>query len=177
MFNDLHLHLLINHAPVVGMLLASLLLLLALFTTSRTLHLVALGLVLFAGLTGVAANLTGEPAAEQVVEHIDDDLTLSYIHSHEEMGEKSYYACIALGVIALAGFIFTLRRETGSRFLAAVLLLLTAGANVMLAITASLGGSISHPGIRDDGFSRQVESRFMESDEELEGEEEMEGEQ
>jgi uncharacterized membrane protein len=167
MFNDAHLHLLINHAPVFAMLLASALLLACLFTTNRTLHMVALSLVIVAGIGAVAANFTGEPAFEQVAENLDEAST-AYLIGHEQWGERTYLACVALGVLALIGFVMTLRVERGSRLTALVLLLFSGVANAMLAITATLGGSVMHPEIRDDGFGKMVESKFLPS---LDGEE------
>lgn len=64
-----HLHLLLNHVPVIGTLLGLLLLLVAFGRKSEELKKVTLGLFVLIALVTVPVYLTGEPA-EEMIENI-----------------------------------------------------------------------------------------------------------
>ena len=61
--NQAHLHLIVNHLPIVGSLFAAVLLAVGVFKASPVLTKAGLVAVLAAGLLCVPAQLTGEGAA------------------------------------------------------------------------------------------------------------------
>ena len=58
--NPAHLHLLINHFPVVGFFLGSLLLLVGVILKNSTLKKTSYFMLIFIGFTAILANATGE---------------------------------------------------------------------------------------------------------------------
>jgi hypothetical protein len=136
-----HLHLMLNHVPVIGMLFV--LLILAVAAWRRDSAGARLGLSVLAGLAVVTAFvfLTGEPA-EEAVEKVAG-VSESVIHSHEEAAELALIATGFAGVMALAVLAAFWRRELSRPVIGGVLaLVLVVGA--MLGWTANLGGRIRH---------------------------------
>lgn len=150
--NAAHLHLLVNHLPIIGaMLTVPLLLLAMLMPRERGALRAAVLVAVLTGLGGGLALWTGEPA-EEIVEDIAG-VDEAAIHTHEERAELAAglggFAAV-LGVMALA---LSERRKAVHLPLAGVALVgavLTAGA---MAWTGASGGPIRHSEIRGDLLS------------------------
>ncbi|MDQ3024315.1 MAG: hypothetical protein M3R04_08050 [bacterium] len=166
MFNDAHWHIVINHLPVVGYLGALIIAVFGLFIKDRMLHLIAWAFTVASSITAVLTYLSGEPAENM----LEDSTRIShaYLSAHERWGQWTYYAAIGVGIIALVGWIVTLRRRSGSRGWLTVLLLLLLAANGLGTITATTGGGISHPETHSDGLSELIKGIAMQP--EIEGE-------
>lgn len=146
-----HVHLIINHFPVIGLFLAILLYGLALVRKSEELKLVTLGAFVFIALTVVPVYLTGQAAGNMDAVKKLPGVTENIISTHQEVASLALVMIIALGIAALAGLIF-FRRSTKipAWFMAAVMALALASAAVT-GLTANLGGQIRHTEIRE-GF-------------------------
>lgn len=136
-----HLHLILNHVPVIGMAFA--LLILGVAAWRRNDGMGRLGLAVMVGLAVVTAAvfLTGEPA-EEAVEKVAT-VSEAMIHPHEEAAEASLIATGIAGALALIALGVYRRRAlprwvTGAAFTAALV------ASTMLGWTANLGGRIRH---------------------------------
>ena len=79
--NDVHLHLVATHLPIVGVLIGFLVLLTGYFTKSPQVKATALGIFLFSALAGIVAFYTGE-GAEDIVEKLPG-VSETLIHNHE----------------------------------------------------------------------------------------------
>ena len=152
--NAAHLHLVLNHAPLFGVLFGALGLAVALLRRSDDMARLSLGLLLIGGLLAVPAKLTGEEA-EEIVEEIGG-ISHDVIHEHEEAGETATIAAGLLGLVALGGLLGFRQRAVPRGFLAAVLLgSLAVGGWV--GYTNYLGGQIRHTEIRDGAAADQTE--------------------
>jgi len=141
-----HLHLLINHLPIVGGLLALALLLLALW---RPAHLASAALVLMlSGVGAGAALLTGEPAEEQV-EHLPG-VSEALIHEHEERAELAALLSVAAG-LAAAGALATQRWSRLPGFALPALLALSSASAGAMVWTGASGGVIRHSELQSTG--------------------------
>jgi uncharacterized membrane protein len=144
--NGAHLHLLLNHLPVVGTVFA--LGLLGSAMVLRKSHLVRAGLwsVLVAALLAIPAYMTGEPA-EDVAERLPG-VTKGLIEEHEEAAGYALGILLAAGVAAGVGIVlFRGQRPIKSGLVVGVLALTVIAAGTM-ARTANLGGAIRHTEIR-----------------------------
>ena len=93
--NDAHLHLLLNHLPIIGSLISALLLACGLAAKSKDLTRAALALtVLFAVVTYPAAGSGHE--AEEVIEHMTG-ISEDRIEAHEERAEKAGCRDVRIG--------------------------------------------------------------------------------
>ena len=145
--SPVHLHLLLNHLPVVGTVVAILLLAYALLRRSPELTRVSLGLFVLLAFAGAVVYLTGEPA-EETVEHLAG-VSESVIHSHEEAALVATILMSALGFVSLGGLVGFRKRTAGiPRGFAALALVLSLAPAAAMAYTANLGGQIRHTEIR-----------------------------
>lgn len=140
-----HLHLLLNHVPLIGIAGVALLFALALRRRSDELSRVALGVTVALALVAGAVFLTGEPA-EELVEHLpgfDDAL----VERHEEAALLATIAFGGLGVLA-GGVLLWARRHPLPRRTATLGLAGALALTALVGWTATLGGMIRHTEIR-----------------------------
>ncbi|WP_437718249.1 hypothetical protein WMF45_18620 [Sorangium sp. So ce448] len=171
--NAAHLHLIINHLPIVGFAIAAVLLILAFFHRAERGALRSAVLVLVLSAAGAAAAyLSGEPA-EEVVERLPGTSEQA-MEVHEE---RAGVATALAGLTALAGIAALLlaeRRRTAPGAPAAMTLadaperrrtvssapvvitlggaILTSGA---MAWTGAAGGEIRHPEVRGGALAAE----------------------
>jgi uncharacterized membrane protein len=149
--NSAHLHLIVNHLPVVGLLFGIALFAGARLRRSEDLARAALWTFVLTGLAGLVAYLTGS-AAEETVEGLAG-VSERLIERHEEAALLATVAAGVAGLIALTGLI-GLRR--GSAFPGWFNTAMLAGALVaggLMARAANLGGEIRHPEIQGTALS------------------------
>ena len=153
--NGAHLHLLLNHLPILGSLFGFVLLLVAL--VSRQPLLVRAGLItlLLAAALAIPANLTGEEAEEVVEDY--PGVTHALIHAHEEAAELALWVLVGTGALALVSLLLLARNHARAALLTRLTL---AGALVsfgLMARAGNLGGQIMHPETRADAVSASLE--------------------
>lgn len=141
-----HIHLLLNHAPVLGVIFGFLLLAYALIKKNQDLRQVSLSIFVITGLLSVAVYLTGEPA-EETVEHLAG-VSETIIESHEEAALVAMVGATSLGAIALGGLLASRWSRAIAKTVAAVALFGSLIVSGMMAWTANLGGQIRHSEIR-----------------------------
>jgi uncharacterized membrane protein len=146
--NWAHVHLLINHFPVVGVFGGILLLGYALTRKSTEVSMVSLGVFVLIALITIPVFLTGE-GAEDVVKKIPG-VTETYIGRHEELAELSLALIEILGALALVGLIWLKRKGTIPQFIMILVLVMSVIMAAVVGFTANLGGQIRHTEIRDE---------------------------
>jgi uncharacterized membrane protein len=143
--NWAHLHLMLNHLPVVGSLFAVGLVLYAVLRKSPELQKAGLGLLVVVALTALPAFLTGEPA-EHAVEELPG-VSEEAIEHHEEAASLALAAALVTGAVAAVGLALSRREGVPSRRLVLVCAVLALGTLALMGRTANLGGRIRHPEI------------------------------
>jgi len=139
-----HLHLALNHVPVVGIFLVILLLGGAVVRGSWDLLRASYGLIILLVVIAIGVYFTGEPA-EELIEHLAG-FSEPLVERHEEAALIATIGISILGLSAVAGL--TLR--VGTWYPKAVLLL-TLVVAALMGWTANLGGQIRHSEIRVPG--------------------------
>lgn len=146
--NAAHIHLVVNHLPVMGLLFGAGFLVVGLLSKKDLLIKSAFVLFIIAAIGAVITFFSGE-GAEEVIEHLPG-VDGALIHTHEEAGETALIGMIGMGLLAIGG-LWVYRFMNRIRITAAVLIFL---ASVLalgwLAYTANLGGDIRHPEVRKD---------------------------
>jgi hypothetical protein len=140
-----HLHIIVNHVPVVGSWIAVVLLAWALAARSRDLTRAGLLLTIVCGLGGYAARWTGHRAEHQV-----EDLPWAQrdlIHEHEEAADKTF---IILGVAAIAAAVALVRMRAArpARLESGVTLVILFFGAMCAAWAGFEGGKIRHEEVR-----------------------------
>jgi uncharacterized membrane protein len=144
--NWAHLHLALNHVPVIGLPIVLLLLGWGIVKRSAELVKASFGLIILLAVVTVIVQVTGEPA-EELVEGLPG-VVESMIEAHEESALLGTIGVAVVGVIALFGL---WRLGTGKIlpqwYASAVLIAGVFVAGLMVWI-ANLGGQIRHSEIR-----------------------------
>ena len=143
--NTIHLHLLLNHVPIVGALLGVFLVGVAIVRRSDELGKVALGTFVFLGAVSVVVFLTGEPA-EELVEKLPG-FSESLTERHEEAALVATIVMGVVGALSLIG-LGAFRKRALPRWVTPALLLFALGATATMGYAANLGGQIRHTEIR-----------------------------
>ena len=144
--NAPHWHLVLNHLPVVGLLLVLLLLGYALVRGRGELYGVSLGALVFLALATVPVFFTGRNAGDAMMDIADVDDKL--VHVHEAAANVAFIGIGALGVFALAVLWLGRKLPHISRGAAALFFVLTLAEAFLMGRAANFGGNIRHPEIR-----------------------------
>jgi len=143
--NGAHLHLVVTHLPVLGLLFGTVLLVYAWWRGSEEVRRLALAFVAVAGLLAIPAYFSGE-SAEDVVEKLPG-ISGWLIHEHEEAAEGAAVASVATAVLAAGLLAFGLRRGATPRWGIAGIAFGGVISSIWLGVAAYRGGSIRHPEI------------------------------
>lgn len=158
--NNAHFHLVVNHLPIVGLLIGTLTLITGLLIKRREVKLTSLGILTFAALTSIAAFLTGE-GAEEMVENMPG-ISETLIHTHEEYAESFLSLTLVTGGLALLTFFVELKKARLSKYLFAIVLLASISDLVLAKYLGTSGGEIRHTEIRGD--SRVIDYNHHQDD-------------
>jgi uncharacterized membrane protein len=140
-----HLHLLLNHVPVVGTVIVTALLAWAYLRRSEEITKASLGLIAAIALVSLVVFLTGEPA-EEAVENLpgfSDAIT----ERHEEFALIATIVVVAFGAFALSALAF-FRKSPLPRWVATWSLAASLVATGVMGYTAMLGGQVRHTEVR-----------------------------
>jgi hypothetical protein len=155
MFSGAHLHLNLNHLPVVGSLFAMLLLAWGFLRSSDELKRAALGAAVIVALFTIPTYLTGEPAWEDIMGLSGDND--AFIESHQSWAQFAFGASALTGVVALAGLILGRGGRPLSTGLSVGVLVLLLATTGLMGWVANLGGMVRHTEIRGGGVEDMTE--------------------
>lgn len=141
-----HLHLILNHLPVIGTPFTLALLLVALLRNSGELKRVNLGFVVLITLLTIPVYLSGERAEEPVMDL--PEVETAFIDHHEDAASWAFGGQIALGLAALGGLVLTRKGAVLPKWCVGAVLVLNLAVCGMMIRTAYLGGQIRHSEIR-----------------------------
>lgn len=144
--NDAHLHLVVNHFPIIGAILGLGILITGIVLKNNSVKNTAYSLFIVAAIFAALSMGTGE-GAEEMVEDMPS-IGKHIIHEHEEMAEKLAIVLYLLGLISIVG-IFTNMKNKPKANLVSYLAVSIGAVAVFLALqTGTTGGEIRHTEIR-----------------------------
>lgn len=146
--NNAHFHLVINHLPMVCLLIGALVLIAGIVLKKTEVKLTALGILIFAAVTSPIALYTGE-GAEDVVENLEG-ISEGLIHTHEEYAESFNTLTLILGGLALLTFVAEMKKVSFSKYLMILCLAIAIADGVLASYVGISGGEIRHSEIRED---------------------------
>lgn len=144
--NWAHVHIAINHAPVIGIIFGFLLLTYAMVRKSEELKKASLGIFVIIALIAIPVYFTGG-GAEEVVEHLPG-VSESIIERHEDSAFSTFVMVEILGLLTLGGLFLYRRPQTLSNWFVILSLVLSIIIGGLMTRTANLGGQIRHTEIR-----------------------------
>lgn len=143
--NDAHLHLLVNHFPIIGSIFGLGILITGNLMKNRTIKHVSYVLFGIVAVFTFVSMQTGE-GAEEIVEEINTSHNL--IHEHEELAEKFAIISYLTGLSAVFALILSLKNNKKTKFLNLLTLLLAIASVAFGKFTGTSGGEIMHTEIR-----------------------------
>lgn len=156
--NTAHLHLILNHLPVLGTAFGCAILAFGLWKRSEDIKRLALLSLTITALLAIPAYLTGEPA-EKTVKGLPG-VAGNLIERHEEAAGVALGGVLALGAFAVVGLVVFRRQRPVATWFGVTALLGAIAVSGLMAWAANLGGQVHHPEIRPStGNSISIEKR------------------
>jgi formate hydrogenlyase subunit 3/multisubunit Na+/H+ antiporter MnhD subunit len=147
--NPAHIHLLVNHLPIIGQFFSVFLVLVAFyFRQEEGVLAAAVTVMLLSALGAVAAFLTGSPAIKQIATL--PGIAHQYINLHYKRAKLALLFSIITALVGVF-FMYNAFSKTGVNHIYWYLLMLfCAGITAIIMIfTGNVGGKIHHPEIRE----------------------------
>jgi len=146
--NDAHLHMVVNHFPIVGIILGFGILVAGIVLKNNTIKNIAYCLFVVGAIFAFASMATGE-GAEEMVEEMPT-VGKKIIHEHEEMAEKLALVLYLLGVVSIAGLYVNIKNRNQSKLISYVVVVIAAVGILFGKLTGTTGGEIRHTEIRNE---------------------------
>lgn len=143
--NLAHIHLILNHIPVVGIPVALAFLVYGIYIKNQPSQRFALLVLIGLAAVVLPVYFTGEPA-EEVVEHLPG-VAESFIEAHEDAAMVSLVLTMMTGAAAFIALLFK-NDPKKSRLLNFGVIGVASFAMISLLYTANLGGKVRHTELR-----------------------------
>ena len=145
--NGAHLHLIMNHFPIVGTIIGMLILLAGILLKNVTVKQTGLVTLVVSALSVTVALLTGDPA-EEAVRGLPG-VTNALIEHHEDIAYSSLWILIPMGLLAALAFYSLWKKERSGNILSMISFFLSIVAIVIMTWVGLTGGQIRHTEIRN----------------------------
>ena len=146
MMNDAHLHMVVNHFPIIGTIFGLGILITGIVMKNNVIKNVAYALFIISAIFGFASMFTGE-GAEELVEDMPS-VGKQIIHEHEEIAEKFAIIMYATGFFGLVSLFASYKKYRFATVFSYITLALALVAGVLTKIVGTTGGEIRHTEIR-----------------------------
>lgn len=146
--NDAHLHMIVNHFPIIGTIFGFGILVVGLVLKNKTLQNTSYVLFIVAAIFGAFSMGTGE-GAEELVEDMPN-IGKQIIHEHEELAEKLALLLYVLGTLSLAGLYLNFKNNIKAKLLSFLILGIAAAGLFLGQKVGTSGGEIRHTEIREN---------------------------
>jgi len=146
--NDAHLHMVVNHFPIIGTIFGLGILIVGIVMKNNTIKNTAYILFVVAAIFAAVSMATGE-GAEEMVEDLPS-VGKKIIHEHEEMAEKLALVLYVLGIVSLAGLFLNIKKNTKANLVSFLALTIAVVAVFLGKQTGTSGGEVRHTEIRAD---------------------------
>jgi uncharacterized membrane protein len=144
--NDAHLHMLVNHFPIIGTILGLGILITGLFIKNNAVKNTAYALFIIAALFGAFSMATGD-GAEELVEDMPN-IGHQIIHEHEELAEKFILVMYATGIFSILSIFTSAKKHKWAKICSFLTLLFALTASILAKSVGTSGGEIRHTEIR-----------------------------
>jgi uncharacterized membrane protein len=144
--NDAHLHMVVNHFPIIGTILGLGVLIAGMVLKKISVKNTAYYLFVVAAVFAAFSIATGE-GAEELVEDMPS-VGKQIIHEHEEMAENFAVVMYVLGFCSLLGIYFDYKNHVKAKLVAAVTLIIAIVSVIFGSLVGNSGGEIRHTEIR-----------------------------
>ena len=162
--NDAHLHMVVNHFPIIGTIFGLGILITGIFLKNNVIKNVAYVLFIVSAIFAAISMATGE-GAEEMVEDFPN-IGKKIIHEHEEMAEKLAIVLYALGLVSIIGLFLNFKNHAKASlvsYLAAVVAIVGVFFGKQ---TGTTGGEVRHTEIRENTTQTTINTDVSEENDE-----------
>jgi hypothetical protein len=145
--NWMHVHLALNHVPVLGPAFVALFYTAALVAKHRRAQRFCLWVLVALCVVTIPIKFTGDFAMEEASQRADVDPR--FVNAHEETADQATTGAFLLGIAAAAALVVSRGGRAVPKWAHAAVLLLAAATFLLMARAANSGGVIRHPELRD----------------------------
>jgi uncharacterized membrane protein len=161
--NDAHLHLVVNHFPIIGTIFGLVTLIAGLVLKNDSVKNTAYILLIVSAIFAFLSMYTGE-RAEEMIEDMPN-IGHQIIHEHEELAEKLALLSYATAAFSLLSLYTSTKKHKFSKSTSIITLVLAIATTVVGSLVGTSGGEIRHTEIRDNTVNSVIEKSS--SDKEL----------
>ncbi len=151
--NGAHLHLFVNHFPIIGTIFGFVILIIGLVFKNSTIKSVSLSILIFTSIMGFAAYKSGEKA-EDVIENMQELKVKSQILVHEKNAQVFGSLINLVGLLSILALYANIKNKKWTNVFLIVILLITIFSILFATKTGISGGEIRHIEIRDTGSNK-----------------------
>jgi uncharacterized membrane protein len=144
--NDAHLHMVVNHFPIIGTIFGFGILIVGLVLKNKTLINTSYLLFIISAIFGAISMATGE-GAEELVEDLPN-IGKQIIHEHEELAEKLAVLLYVLSGLSLVGLYLNFKNNTKAKLFSFLILGISTAGLFLVQKVGTSGGEIRHTEIR-----------------------------
>jgi len=155
--NDAHLHMVVNHFPIIGTIFGLGILIFGIFLKNNSLKNTAYFLFIIAAVFGFLSMNTGE-GAEEMVEDFPN-IGKKIIHEHEEIAEKLALVLYALGLVSIIGLYLTIKNNAKANLVSYLAVIIAVVAVFLGKQVGTSGGEIRHTEIRENTTQTVIENQ------------------
>ena len=149
--NTTHLHLLLNHFPIIGTMIGSGILLWGIIKKQNNIKSVAAAVLTIMAILAIPVYLTGEPAQESVEKL--PGVSKAIIELHEEAATLAIWLMGITGLASMAALFFAWQKRKTANTVFIIAFVLSAVCFAAMARTGYYGGQIRHTEIRSGNMS------------------------
>lgn len=153
--NTTHLHLLLNHFPVIGTLIGSGLLVWAIIKNQDNIKSIATALLALMAIITIPVYLTGEPAEESVEKLAG--ISASMIEMHEDAAGIAIWLMGATGIAAVMALFLNWQKSKAINLVYSIVFALSVMSFAAMARTGYYGGQIRHTELSSGNPQNQSE--------------------
>jgi uncharacterized membrane protein len=161
--NDAHLHMVVNHFPIIGTILAIGILIAGLILKNTTLKNTSYFLFIIAAVFGALSMGTGE-GAEKLVKDMPT-IGWGIIHEHEEIAEKLALLLYVLGLLSIVALYLNYKKNTKEKLVSFFILGIGIASLFVVQKVGTSGGEIRHTEIRENSQNTSAEKMDKDLDE------------
>ena len=152
--NWAYFHLVINHFPIIGVIIGTMLLLAGMVFKNSGFRISGLSTILFAAFMAIIAYITGDPA-EKAVKGLPD-VAKSLVSRHEDIAAVGMYILIPAGLLAALSLYSIWRKEKSVRLLIVLTLVLSVISCISMVFVGRSGGQIRHSEFRNAATKQYI---------------------
>ena len=160
--DQVHLHLISNHVPIIGAFFGALVLAIGMARKSPPTLAAAYIVFLLSAVCGLVAYFTGGGAAGAVKDL--PEVSRPLIREHAEMATYTLWTFIVLAVLSLIGLIRSRNHYDKIKRMAVIILVVSLIGLGISVYTGLIGGQIRHTEVRDAKMQKHAEEEHPDND-------------